>query len=865
MADKFHFGPGRLRLRTGLLLLVLATALPLLAFALLASALVVKHQQDNYAAAVKDRNRAFMSAVDAELKGTIVTLEALTAHRSLAKGDLQSFHEAMLAVLSTQPSWFNIALLAPDGRQLVNAALPWRRDPTASAEQSESLAAVLRTKAPAIGHVMFGGRPFANRAGIPVRVPVLHNGEIAYVLTAMVKPEIFEALIKQQRLPAGWVSGLVDADGRFIARVPAKPVGSVASHDYLQAVLAAHEGWYRGRTVEGMDAYTAHVTSDLSNWTVGFAIPASQVLGGAQRAAWLMGGGVLLSLALAVAIALWLGRRISGPIGRISSAAQSLGGGAPIEVRTPIVEIDELARALSAGSRAIQERDQELRRSEERFRLSQEAALHGFTLFRAVRDAGGAVVDLEFQYINPAGAALSGRRAEELVGRKVSEVFPEAEKTGIARALRKVAETGEPLDTEVHYQADGLDAWFRHLAVRIGDGVGSSYMDITAKTRLEQELASRAEALSRADRQKSEFLAMLSHELRNPLAPLVNGLAVLRAWGAMTGRTGQILEMMERQVRQLARLIDDLLDISRIDRGKLALRRERVAAEAIVRSAVEIARPNIESRQHELVLRFPGTPLFLDADPVRMAQVLSNLLNNAAKFTPPGGRIEVSLAGEGDEVVLSVADNGIGFEPRDAERIFDMFVQLHDSRSQAAGGLGLGLTLARTIVERHGGRIWAESAGPGQGTRFTLRMHAAPAPAAPARLHSVLSREAGGKRILVVDDNLDSANMLALLLRHEGHHVQTVYSGDEVLAAAEAFRPDCILLDLNLPGLDGVEVGRRLKQTEWAREASLVAMTGMGQPADLARTREAGFDHHMTKPVEPRQVLDLVARSGSAR
>ena len=846
-----------MRLRTGLLMLVLATAIPLVAFALVASALVVQHQQDNYVSAVKDRNRAFMSAVDAEVKGTIVTLQALTASRMLAEDDLAGFHRAMLAVLDTQPAWFNVILLTPDGQQVVNAAVPWGTPLVRAAQQPASFQAVVRAKAPGVGSVIVGG-PYIKRAGIPVRVPVMREGKLAYVLTAVIKPEIFEELIRQQRLPAGWVSGLVDADGQFIARVPGKPVASMASEDYLRAVRTSREGWYRGRTVEGLDTYTAHVTSDLSGWSVGFAIPANLVLGGAKHAATLMGGGVVLSLALAVAIAIWLGRRISRPIAELSTAAHDIGASAaPIRVRTPVQEIDALAAALNDASLAIRRRDRDLRRSEERFRLSQENAIQGYALFKAVRGEDGAVVDLEYEYVNPAGAALGLRQPEELVGRRLSEMFPGTEQAGIAPLLRRVAQTGEPLDSELHYVADGVEGWYRHLAVRIGDGVGTSFMDITAKKHLEQELEARAEALSRADRNKSEFLAMLSHELRNPLAPLTNGLALLKASGEKG--PAQILEMMERQMRQLVRLIDDLLDISRIDRGKLALHRERVALDAVVRSAVEIARPNIESRSHELVLRFPGTPVFVDADPTRMAQVLSNVLNNAAKFTPEGGRIEMTLNSEADAAVVTIADNGIGLAPEDTTRIFDMFVQLDSSRSQATGGLGLGLTLARTIVVRHGGSIRAESEGPGKGARFVIRLPCAPAPRPQPRLRAVPADGTASRRVLVVDDNVDAATSLATVLELAGHEVRTAFGGLEALQVAEAFRPDTVLLDLNLPGIDGVEVGRRLRALPWARSASLIALTGMGRPSDLARTGEAGFDDHLTKPVQPEEVLKLVA------
>jgi len=320
-ADKFR----GIRLRSSLLLLVLATALPLLAFGLLASALVVKHQQDNFVTAVKDRNRAFMSAVDAELKGTIVTLQAMTAAPALKNGDLARFYRTAIDTVATQPNWLSVLLLTPEGEQLVNTMAPWGEQLYRTAQEPQSYRQLVQTLKPVVGGVNFGDGRFTSAPGIAVRVPVMRNGKLVYVLTAVVKPESFQPLIEQQRLPEGWVSGLVDADGKFIARVPAKPVGSPAGAEYRAAVKAALEGWYRGKTVEGLDTYTAHVRSELSGWSVGFAIPSEQVLGGAKRAAWLMGGGVVLSLALAMAIALWLGRRISSPIAALSSAADAIG------------------------------------------------------------------------------------------------------------------------------------------------------------------------------------------------------------------------------------------------------------------------------------------------------------------------------------------------------------------------------------------------------------------------------------------------------------------------------------------------------------------------------------------------------------
>jgi hypothetical protein len=304
-----HASP--MRLRTALVLLVIATAVPLVAFAVVASAMLVKHQREAYVTAVKDRNRAFMSAVDAELKGTIVALQAMSASGALKEGNLARFYATSQDVLATQPNWLNIALMTPDGQQVLNALAPWGTELNRAAREPASVRKVVTTLRPAVGNLLYGDGTYTSRPGIAVRVPVIRDGKLAYVLSAIIRPESFTPLIEQQHLPIGWVTGLVDGEGQFIARIPPRPAGSPASTEFIAAVRAAHEGWYRGRTVEGFDTFTAHVTSELSGWSVGFGVPSVEVLGGAQRAAWLMGGGIALSLAVAIAIALWIGRRIA--------------------------------------------------------------------------------------------------------------------------------------------------------------------------------------------------------------------------------------------------------------------------------------------------------------------------------------------------------------------------------------------------------------------------------------------------------------------------------------------------------------------------------------------------------------------------
>jgi signal transduction histidine kinase/CheY-like chemotaxis protein len=378
----------------------------------------------------------------------------------------------------------------------------------------------------------------------------------------------------------------------------------------------------------------------------------------------------------------------------------------------------------------------------------------------------------------------------------------------------------------------------------------------------EAALRERALELQRADANKSRFLAILSHELRNPLAPLRTGLAIL-ARQREPGAPGKIHDMMERQIRQLTRLIDDLLDVSRIDRGKLELKRERVALDAVARTAIETSSPNIAAKSLELMVRYSPQPLHVHGDAVRLAQALSNLLNNAAKYTPAGGHIELSLRAEGAEAVVGVADDGIGLAPEHLARVFDMFYQVDGGGSAAAGGLGLGLTLARSIVDQHGGRIEARSAGPAQGSEFVIRLPLADA-AAPAAEHAAPGvRAIAGRRVLVVDDNADAARTLAELLRLDGHRVEIAGDGADALRIAEAQRPELVFLDLNMPGMDGFDLALRLRATPWGQDARLVALTGMGQQADIARTRGAGFDEHLTKPADPARVTELAAGTGA--
>jgi len=587
---------------------------------------------------------------------------------------------------------------------------------------------------------------------------------------------------------------------------------------------------------------------------------------------WLGTGIPFATLFGAVAIAVWMGGW--GP-GALTATLGFLLAHAVIEQPFGVVQFAGaedflslllygvscgLIIALGHNMRMARERS---RRAEERFRGSQEAAIQGYAMLHALRDHRGNVVDFVFEYINPRGAELANRRPEQMIGRRMTEVLPGTEQSGLFDKFRAVVDTGTPAEFEVHYDHDEIDGWFRNMVVKIGDGIGISFFDVSQNKQMEHELADRARQLELADLNKSRFLATLSHELRNPLAPLRNGLAIMRR--RVGHDSADMMTMLERQFAQLVRLVDDLLDVSRIDRGKIELRHERVNMDTVIASAVETARPIIEAKGHELVLHFAQRALHVEGDSVRLAQIVSNLLINAAKFTPSRGSIEVNLEPVDSRVKISVRDNGAGMEPDELSTVFDMFVQLESHKGQGAGGLGLGLALARSLTELHHGSIEARSEGPGTGSEFIVWLPLAAEAAESARPSGERPEHpATGNRVLVVDDNEDAARTLGMLLRAHGHDVVVVYDSSQALVAGNARSPDVAFIDLDMPGMDGFELARQIRKTAWGARVRLVAVTGMGRMTDVSQSREAGFDAHLTKPGDPDKLLALAATPPAA-
>jgi signal transduction histidine kinase len=476
-------------------------------------------------------------------------------------------------------------------------------------------------------------------------------------------------------------------------------------------------------------------------------------------------------------------------------------------------------------------------------------ARSGIDLLRAYRESGGTgpviliaddperTEDLAAAESGAAGYLVRDRLDATLLERSIRYAIEASRR---AAGLRRVR---DELETRVAERTDALETMNEALAAEVA----------------ERRAAERA--LREADRRKDAFFATLAHELRNPLAPLSFAAEILSRTGETPeeqARRERALRVIERQIAHMVRLIDELLDLSRITHGKLDLRRERVSLAAVIESALETAGPLLLGRRQAFELVVPETPVLLHVDPMRLAQVLSNLLSNAAKYTEPGGRIRLEAVRDGEDVVVSVIDSGIGIRAAHLAHVFTMFGQGHRARAAVYGGLGIGLALAKSLAELHGGSLTAASEGEGKGSVFTLRLAcAAKDSAAPVATQAPPSATPPPRRILIVDDNVEAALTLAELLALEGHETHVAHDGPSAVDAARRLSPDVAILDIGLPGFDGLEVARRLRAEPELKGLLLVALSGWVQPDDRARSREAGFDHHLAKPVQLKS-LELV-------
>ncbi len=470
---------------------------------------------------------------------------------------------------------------------------------------------------------------------------------------------------------------------------------------------------------------------------------------------------------------------------------------------------------------------------------------------------------------NAGAQRIFGYSPDEAVGRSITLIIPTErldEERGILERLCR-GERIEHFET-VRVAKDGrrIDVSITVSPVRDREGriIGASKIgrDISAQKRMAEELRRKAEELAEADRKKDDFIALLAHELRNPLAPLRSGLQVLRLAADDPSAVEKTRAMMDRQLVHLVRLIDDLLDVSRLNRNKLNLQRSRVALAEVVSHAVETAAPAIEAAGHELTVSLPPDAVLLDADLTRLAQVLGNLLTNSAKYTERGGHITLAATAHADEVVVTVRDTGIGIPAEALPHIFNLFAQVGRTHERASGGLGIGLALVKGLTEMHGGTVTAESEGPGRGSTFTIRLPRAGRVSRPSPLDATgdtSQRWHADVKVLVVDDNHDGAETMATMLTLLGHEVYKAHDGAEAIEAAERIRPELILMDIGMPQMNGLDATRAIRARPWSQGTTIVALTGWGQEGDRERSQAAGCDGHLVKPVGLTELEVLLA------
>jgi PAS domain S-box-containing protein len=514
-----------------------------------------------------------------------------------------------------------------------------------------------------------------------------------------------------------------------------------------------------------------------------------------------------------------------------------------------LIGFSKITRDLSARRKA----EEALRESEERFRL----------LVEGVQDYAVYLLDPEgiISSWNSGAQKMKGYAREEVIGRHVSTFYlPEDIAAGRPwTELAAVRRDGRAEDEGWRLRKNGERFWARVVMSALYDGEGT----LRGFAKVTQDLSEReyARGLERTAQRVNEFIAMLAHELRNPLAPIRTAVHLMQRLPADDPEYERLRCTIERQSQHLARIVDDMLDIARITRGTLSIERARVELSEVVSRAVEIAMPGIAGAGHQLEVDLPPEPLVIAGDLARLTQVVANLLTNATRFTPDGGRISLRAGRRAGKVFLSVRDNGRGIAPASLESIFGMFVQGKDALQRVGGGLGVGLALARRIAELHDGGVDAKSEGEGRGAEFILQLPAAPDMTEAREMSKALGENVAPKRVLIVDDNVDAAVTLDSLMRALGHTTRVAHGGAQALALAEAFHPQVVLLDIGLPDLNGYEVARRLRDRSGAA-MKIVAVTGWGSESDRSRSREAGFDVHLVKPVDEEVLQRILAENG---
>ena len=844
-------------LRAYLLWLVLATLLPGVVGASLLFIDQYRKSRAQYERNVMHTVRALVSTLDSKMLRAQAIAQTLSTLDAMAAGDFERVHRQAREALGLAGTGMAAVLRDARGQQLLNTGVAYGAP--LPLDSSAQLAEVFASGRPAISNLFISH--LTKRPTASIDVPVMVDGRVAYVLSVRIRPDYFNDMLTPKSVPEGARASVIDRGGVIFARnlSPELFVGRRVTTPLYNAIMRSSEGATRSISQEGAELRTFYARSEQSGWHVGVGVPREKL----NQALFEPLAALLTGITLLFGIGLWLawqiGGRLASSVQGLTAPAVALGKGEdpPRFTQTYVKETAEVAEAIGAASRLLGERAQALAVKEAELRDAHRMARFGtwhLTLATGAVETSESVPYIYGRELSPY-AQQRGTLLPEESWKKVDALLRELARDGGNGRLQLQVLHGEGHRIWIDMHCEAVhDAEGRVTAVR------GTIQDVTDRVNAE-------EGLREADRRKNEFLAMLAHELRNPLAPIASGAQLLGQDNLDPARTRQISGIIARQARHMAGLVDDLLDVSRVTRGLVALSKDRIDINEVVLEALEQVGEPLRQKRHHLQTELLPAPAWVMGDRKRLVQVVGNLLHNAVKFTQPAGELKVALELDEKTLRIVVTDNGIGMLPHELDRAFEMFVQGERTPDRTQGGLGIGLALVRSLVQLHGGSVAVESPGQGQGSTFTVtlpRCAERSAGAPGAGFDAARAPSARALKVMVVDDNVDAAQVLAMYVGAAGHEVAIEHDPFAALARAEAFAPDACLLDIGLPGMDGHELARRLRALPATFGALLVAVTGYGQAQDREASRGAGFDHHLVKPVDMGELERILAAADAA-
>ncbi|HEU5189080.1 MAG TPA: ATP-binding protein [Methylomirabilota bacterium] len=863
----------RFSVRAHLIVLVLAAVLPMVVFTAWLAMSLSGERRITVERETADSARAVANNIDRELSAVVGTLNILSMSRNLQAGDLARFRDDAERRVTTQSQWIAVVLSDPSGRELMNTRRPFATDAEPVIEgDRESLTRAMTTGLPAVGALQPG--PSAADAYFAVRVPVYQDVRLVYVLSAMISAGNIRDILIEQKLSGDRFGVVVDSHGRILAHSEAHAefVGKSSPYPVSTPASPLHV-WTGGVDSRGRVYYT-QARSNVSGWTAVAVVPALVVDQPFWRSVRAVTTGGLGFLLLGILAATFLGHRITGPIRVLAGSAYDLcSGRLTRRPRSPVAEVDAMSDALLHAGLQRADADRNLRDREER-------------LSAMVNQATAGIVQSDLRgrltFVNDRFCELVQRPRDEVLHRRIEDIVHSDDLRAFRDILKDLQATGRSRTFDTRFvQPGGRVVWANVSISRIRElgQPGSALAVVTEITDRKAVEAERAallarERLARAEAEKAnlakdQFLATLSHELRTPLNALRLWAGVLRQQPLDAATLAKAVDTIDRNAALQAQLIDDLLDISRIASGKLRLEMRPLDLRSVIESAVETVRAAAEDKGLTIARALDPDAGLIMGDATRLQQVLWNLLTNAVKFTPRGGRVEVLLGRRVGHAELCVRDTGQGIAPDLLPRIFDRFRQGDSSTTRVQGGLGLGLAIARQLVELHGGGIKAESPGEGQGATMTVILPLAHRsdgqPAGPSARHepSELTSILAGVRVLFVDDDGDAREACAMSLGWAGAKVATAASVPEAMHALEHEWPDVLVSDIGMPGEDGLSLIGRVRRVELARGVGVplpaVALTAYASDEDAVRILAAGYHVHVKKPIEPFALVDILA------